>query len=92
MLTINLMLTAQVADTDTFYREGYLAVKHEFAEWCDASRCVFAKIDKQNIVELFFDIDPPKLKAWLSKSSIQEMFKTHKIVPARYTFRPLEMG
>jgi hypothetical protein len=32
---MNLLLTAQVNDTDTFYEHGYLAVKHEFAEWCD---------------------------------------------------------
>ena len=89
---MNLMLTAQVNDTDTFYEQGYLVVKPEFADWCDATRCVFAKIDDNNIVELFFDIDPPKLKAWLSKPSTQEMFKTHKLVPARYTFSPLEMG
>ena len=43
-----------------FYKEAYLAVKGEFADWCDASRCVFAKIDEKNLVELFFDVDPPK--------------------------------
>ena len=56
-----------------FYKEGYAAVKHEFSDWCDASRCVFAKVDDNTLVELFFDVDPPKLKAWLSKSSTQEI-------------------
>ena len=89
---MNLLLTAQVDNTDVFYQQGYLAVKHEFAEWCDAPRCVFAKIDDTNFVELFFDVEPPKLKAWLSKLSTQELFKTHKLVPTRYTFSPLQMG
>ena len=89
---MNLMLTAQVDDTDTFYTEGYLRVKPEFAEWCDATRCVFAKVDDTHLIELFFDVDPPKLKAWLAKPSIQALFKTHNMVPTRYTFTPLEMG
>jgi hypothetical protein len=89
---MNLMLTAQVDDTDTFHEQGYLSVKPEFGEWCDASRCVFAKIDDKNVVELFFDVNPPKLQAWLAKPSTQEMFKTHNFVPTRYTFSPLQMG
>ena len=89
---MNLMLTAQVDDTDTFYTEGYLRVKPEFAEWCDASRCVFAKVDDTHLIELFFDVAPPKLKAWLAKPSIQALFKAHNMVPTRYTFTPLEMG
>ena len=89
---MNLMLTATCADTDTFYKQGYATVKHEFSEWCDASRCVFAKVDDSTLVELFFDVDPPKLKAWLSKPSTQEMFKAHQFVPTRYTFSPLQMG
>jgi hypothetical protein len=89
---MNLLLTAQVDNTDTFYQQGYLAVKAEFAEWCDATRCVFAKVDDQNFVELFFDVNPPKLKAWLAKPSTQEMFKAHNLSPTRYTFSPLQMG
>ena len=89
---MNLMLTATCNDTDTFYNEAYQAVKSEFAQWCDASRCVFAKVDDNNLVELFFDVDPPKLKAWLSQESTQAMFKKHSFVPTRYTFSPLEMG
>ena len=89
---MNLMLTAQVDDTDTFYEQGYLSVKPEFGDWCDASRCVFAKIDDNNLVELFFDVNPPKLKLWLAKPSTQEIFKRHNFVPTRYTFNPLQMG
>ncbi len=89
---MNLMLTAQCDNTDAFYEQAYSVVKPEFAEWCDASKCVFAKVDDQNLVELFFDVDPPKLKAWLSKPSTQEMFKAHNFVPTRYTFDPLQMG
>ncbi|MEE2785958.1 MAG: hypothetical protein VX589_01375 [Myxococcota bacterium] len=89
---MNLMLTAKCDNTDAFYNQGYLAVKAEFGDWCDASRCVFAKVDDTNLVELFFDVDPAKLKEWLSKPSTQEMFKTHNFVPTRYTFNPLQMG
>jgi hypothetical protein len=89
---MNLMLTAQCDNTDTFYKEGYLVAKPEFAEWCDATRCIFAKVDDNHLVELFFDVDPPKLQAWLAKPSTQEMFKTHHFVPTRYTFSPLQMG
>ena len=87
---MNLMLTATCDNTDAFY-QSYLSVKPEFAEWCDLSRCVFGKIDDNNLVELFFDVDPAKLKAWLAKASTQEMFKAHNFVPTRYTFNPLEL-
>ena len=86
------MLTATCSNTDNFYQNGYLVVKHEFSDWCDASRCVFAKVDDTHLVELFFDVNPEKLKAWLSKPSTQEIFKTHSFVPTRYTFNPLQMG
>tara|TARA_B110000438_G_scaffold208999_1_gene200840 strand:+ start:389 stop:658 length:270 start_codon:yes stop_codon:yes gene_type:complete len=89
---MNLMLTATCDSTDIFYNEAYLAVKAEFGDWCDASRCVFAKIDDNRLIELFFDVNPPKLKEWLAKPSTQAIFKTHNIVPTRYTFNPLEMG
>jgi hypothetical protein len=77
---------------DVFDQEAYLTVKHEFAEQCDASRCVFAKIDDQKLGDLFFDVNPPKLHAWLAKPSTQEIFKRHNFVPTRYTFNPLQMG
>ena len=89
---MNLMLTASCNNTDDFYQQAYLSVKPEFADWCDASRCVFAKVDDNHLVELFFDVDPAKLKAWLGKPSTQEMFKAHNFVPTRYTFSPLQMG
>lgn len=88
---MNLMLTAHCDNVDAFY-QSYLAVKPEFAAWCDLSRCVFAKIDEQNLIELFFDVDPAQLKAWLTKPSTQELFKKHNFVPSRYTFSPLQMG
>ena len=89
---VNLMLTATCNNADDFYATGYLAVKSEFAEWCDSSRCVFAKVDDQTVVELFFDVNPPKLKAWLSKPSTRAIFEAHNFVPTRYTFEPLQMG
>ena len=89
---MNLMLTATCDNTDAFYQNAYLAAKAEFADWCDASRCVFAKVDDHNLVELFFDVNPPKLKEWLAKPSTQQMFKAHNFVPTRYTFEPLQMG
>ena len=89
---MNLMLTATCDSTDAFYQNAYLAVKSEFADWCDASRCVFAKVDDTTLVELFFDVNPPKLKEWLAKPSTQDMFKAHNFVPTRYTFEPLQMG
>lgn len=89
---MNLMLTATCNDADVFYNEGYTAVKHEFDAWCDASRCIFAKVDDHNVVEIFFDVNPPKLKAWLGQPSTQQMFKKHGFVPTRYTFEPLQMG
>ena len=52
---------------------------------------MFGKIDDNNLVELFFDVDGPKLKAWLAKESTQAMFQRHNFVPTRYTFNPLEM-
>ena len=88
---MNLMLTATCDDTDAFH-EAYLAVKSEFADWCDVSRCVFGKIDDNNLVELFFDVDPPKLQAWLAQPSTQHMFEQHNLVPTRYTFEPLNLG
>ena len=88
---MNLMLTATCDDTDTFHK-AYLAVKHEFADWCDISRCVFAKIDDNNLIELFFDVDVPKLQAWLAKPSTQQIFKTHNMVPTRYSFTPLQVA
>ena len=88
---MNLMLTAKCNNVDEF-KKAYLAVKPEFADWCDASRCMFGKVDEHQLIELFFDVNPAKLKAWLGKPSTQEMFKAHGFVPTRYTFTPLEMG
>ena len=89
---MNLMLTATCNNTDEFYKTGYSAAKAEFGEWCDASRCVFAKVDDTNLIELFFDVNPAKLKAWLAQPSTQAIFKEHGFVPTRYTFSPLQMG
>ena len=89
---MNLMLTTTCNSTDDSYENGYLSVKSEFAAWCDSSRCISAKVDDTQLVELFFDVNPPKLKAWFSKSSTQEMFKARNFVPTRYTFEALQMG
>ena len=88
---MNLMLTARCDDVDTFH-QAYLRTKPEFTEWCDVSRCVFAKVDDNNLIELFFDVDPAKLKDWLAKASTQQLFQNHNFVPTRYTFAPLQMG
>ena len=87
---MNLMLTATCDNTDAFYQD-YCRVKHEFAEWCDLSRCAFGKIDDTHLVELFFDVDKAKLGAWLAKPETQAMFKAHNFVPTRYTFDPLQL-
>ena len=86
------MLTATCNSTDDSYENGYLSVKSEFAARFDSSRCIFTKVDDTQLVELFFDVNPPKLKAWLAKPSTQEMFKARNFVPTRYTFEPLQMG
>ena len=88
---MNLMRTATCDNTDNFYQNGCLSVKSDFSDWCDASRCVFGKIDDTNLVKLFFDVNPPKLKEWLAKPSTPEMFKAYNVVPTRYTFEPLQM-
>ena len=81
---MNLMLTATCDNTDAFY-QSYLSMKPEFADWCDISRCAFGKIDDTNLVELFFDVDGPKLKPGLpslrpkkrSRSTISYQHGTH---------------
>ena len=85
------MLTASCNDADDFKINGYEKVKSEFYEWCDSSKSVFCKIDNQNVLELFFDVNPPKLKEWLAKPSTQQIFKDHNFVPTRYSFEPLTM-
>ena len=82
------MLTAICGNTDEFF-QSYLSVKPEFAEWCTLSKCVFAQVDDTHRVELFFDVNPPKLQEWFAKPSTQAMFKKHNFVPTRYTFAPL---
>ena len=84
------MLTATCDNTDAFYAD-YIKTKAEFAQWCDSSRCVFAKVDATNLIELFFDVDLAKLKVWLGQPSTQALFKAHHFVPTRYTFTPLQM-
>ena len=74
---MNLMLTASCNDADDFKINGYEKVKFEFSEWCDSSKCIFSKIDNQNVLELFFDVNPPKLKEWLAKPTTQKVFKEH---------------
>ena len=88
---MNLMLTATCDNTAVFYQD-YLKTKPEFAAWCDLDRCVFATIDENRLVELFFDVDPPKLQAWLAQPSTRDLFQRHNFVPTRYTFSPLQMG
>ena len=88
---MNLMLTASCNDADDFKINGYEKFKHEFSDWCDSSKCIFCKIDNQTVLELFFDVNPPKLKEWLAKPSTQQMFKEHNFVPKRYSFEPLSI-
>lgn len=89
---MNLLLTASVRDADDFKKNGYDSVKHEFSEWCDSSACIFAKIDQYHVVELFFNVNPAKLREWLSRPSTKEMFASHEFEPTRYTFSPMEIG
>ena len=88
---MNLMLTASCNDADDFKINGYENLKYEFSDWCDSSKCVFCKIDDKNILELFFDVNPQKLKEWLAKPSTQQIFKEHNFVPTRYSFEPLSV-
>ena len=88
---MNLMLIASCNDADDFKINGYERMKSEFSDWCDSSKSVFCKIDNQNVLELFFDVSPPKLKEWLAKSTTQEIFKEHSFVPTRYSFEALSM-
>ena len=85
------MLTASCNDADNFKINGYENLKSEFSDWCDSSKCIFCKIDNQNVLELFFDVNPLKLKEWLAKSSTQQIFKEHNFVPTRYSFERLSM-
>ena len=86
---MNLMLMASCNDADDFKTNGYDKVKSEFSNWCDSSKNIFSKIDEQTVLELFFDVNPAKLKEWLAKPSTQQIFKEHNFVPTRYTFEPL---
>ena len=88
---MNLMLTASCNDADDFKINGYENLKSEFSDWCDSSKCIFCKIDNQNVLELFFDVNPLKLKEWLAKPSTQQIFKEHNFLPTRYSFEPLSM-
>ncbi|MDG1714822.1 hypothetical protein [Lacinutrix sp.] len=47
---MNLILTASCNNADDFKKSGYDAVKNEFSDWCDSSKCIFAKIDEKNVV------------------------------------------
>ena len=85
------MLTASCNDADDFKINGYENLKSEVSDWCDSSKCIFCKIDNQNVLELFFDVNPLKLKEWLAKPSPQQIFKEHNFVPTRYSFEPLSM-
>ena len=88
---MNLMLTASSNYADDFKINGYENLKSEFSDWCDSSKCIFCKIDNQNVLELFFDVNPIKLKEWLAKPSTQQIFKEHNFVPTRYSFEPLSI-
>ena len=88
---MNLMLTAKCNNVDEFKKNGYDVVKKEFDSWCDNSKSIFAKIDDNHLVELFFDVNPMELKKWLAKESTQNIFKTHGFSPIRYTFEELAM-
>ena len=70
--SMNLMLQP-IAIIPMLY-QSYLSVKR-VAEWCDISHCVFAKIDDNNLVELFFDVDMAKLKVWLSRHLLKTCSK-----------------
>ena len=56
------MLTAKCNNVDEFKKNGYDVVKKEFDSWCDNSKSIFAKIDDNNLVVLFFDVNAKELK------------------------------
>tara|TARA_B100000989_G_scaffold72981_1_gene51306 strand:- start:383 stop:649 length:267 start_codon:yes stop_codon:yes gene_type:complete len=88
---MNLMLIANCNSADNFKTHGYEKLKSEFSNWCDSSKSIFSKIDDQTVLELFFDVNPQKLKEWLAKASTQQIFKEHNFIPTRYTFEPLSI-
>ena len=88
---MNLMLIANCNSADNFKTHGYEKLKSEFSNWCDSSKSIFSKIDDQTVLELFFDVNPQKLKEWLAKASTQQIFKEHNFTPTRYTFEPLSI-
>ena len=88
---MNLMLIANCNSADNFKTHGYEKLKSEFSNWCDSSKSIFSKIDDQTVLELFFDVNPQKLKEWLAKPSTQIIFKEHNFIPTRYTFEPLSI-
>ena len=88
---MNLMLIANCNSADNFKTHGYEKLKSEFSNWCDSSKSIFSKIDDQTVLELFFDVNPQKLKEWLAKASTQQIFKEHNFIPTRYSFEPLSM-
>ncbi len=87
---MNLMLTASCNDADKFKEFAYDRIKQEFSDWCNNSKSIFAKIDQNTVLELFFDVNPSKLKEWLSKKSTKDIFETHNFIPTRYKFDKLE--
>ena len=68
---------------------SYLLLK--FLKVIPAIRSVVILQVSQYVLELFFDVKPPKLKEWLAKPSTQQMFKEHNFVPKRYSFEPLSI-
>jgi len=59
---MNLMLTASCSDADDFKINGYEKVKSEFDDWCDSSKCIFCKIDNQNVLELLIYVLSVQIK------------------------------
>jgi len=85
------MLTAKCNNVDEFKKNGYDVVKKEFDSWGDNSKSIFAKIDDNNLVELFFDVNAMELKKWLAKESTQNIFETQGFYPTRYNFEELKI-
>ena len=63
------MLTASCNNADNFKINGYEKMKSEFSDWCDASKCVFCKIDNSKVIlpcAIYFGIS---FKAWSVQNS-----------------------
>jgi len=84
----NMLLIAKVSNVDSFKIYSYDVNKPKFKNWCDASKCVFGKVNDTTAIELFFDIDADKLQEFLADPVVSENINRFNFVPIRYKIEP----